>query len=100
MPAHYSRLVTAKDDLTANQAVLEIKEPLARLIAAGLLVKQARAAPQTFATAVDTASERGWKRPLMTWLKIEQQRAQSAGDLISVKTLQRRIELTQGNLTP
>jgi hypothetical protein len=100
LPVHYARLVNAKDDAAANQAVQEIKEPLPRLIAAGLLLKQARATPQTFTTAIDTASDRGWKRPLLTWLKVEQQRAQNAGDHKNVKALQRRIELTLGNLAP
>jgi membrane peptidoglycan carboxypeptidase len=100
LPAHYTRLVSAKDDAAANQAAQDIKDPLARLIAAGLLLKQSRATPQTLTTAIDTASERGWQRPLLMWLKIEQQRAQNAGDQKSAHSLQRRIELTLGNLAP
>jgi hypothetical protein len=100
LPAHYTRLVSAKDDAAANQAAQDIKDPLARLIAAGLLLKQSRATPQTLTTAIDTASERGWQRPLLMWLKIEQQRAQNAGDQKSAHSLQRLIELTLGNLAP
>jgi hypothetical protein len=42
---------------------------------------------------VDTASARGWRRPLLAWLKVQQQRAQAAGDAEAAASLQRRIDL-------
>lgn len=93
LAAHYAGLVGAKEDAAANKAVADIKEPLPRLIAAALLFKTARADPATLALAVDTASERGWRRPLLAWLEVSLKRARDAGDKASAEHIQRRIDL-------
>lgn len=93
LPAHYAPLVNAKEDAAANRAAAEIKEPLPRLIAAALLFRANRAEPATLAAAVDTASERGWRRPLLAWLDIQLKRARAAGDQAAADHLQRRIDL-------
>jgi len=96
LPAHYANLLSAKDDLNANLAAREIKDPLPRLIAAALLFRNGRAEPSTMATAIETASERGWRRPLLTWLEVQLKRAQSKGDQDAMAALQRRIDLIIG----
>ncbi len=96
LPAHYANLLSAKDDLNANLAAREIKDPLPRLIAAALLFRNGRAEPSTMATAIETASERGWRRPLLTWLEVQLKRAQSEGDQDAMAALQRRIDLIIG----
>ncbi|WP_229412538.1 hypothetical protein, partial [Massilia sp. Root335] len=42
-----------------------VADPLARLVAAGALLKAGRITPADIATAVDTASNQGWRRPLL-----------------------------------
>lgn len=96
LPAHYADLIGAKDDANANRAATEIKDPLPRLIAAALLFRSGRANPVTLNAAVDTASERGWRRPLLAWLEVQLKRAQAAGDMGTAAQLQRRIDLTLG----
>ena len=96
LPAHYADLVKARDDAAANRAVSEIKDPLPRLIAAALLFKTGRANPSSLAGAVDTASERGWRRPLLAWLNVQLQRAGAAGDSAAAAHLRRRIDLIAG----
>ena len=76
-----------------DAAMAAITDPLSRLVAAGVLFRSGRATPGVIATAVDTASARGWRRPLLAWLQVQQQRAQAAGDAQAVATLQRRIDL-------
>ncbi len=93
LPAHYAALVSARDDAAANRAAAEIKEPLPRLIAAALLLQAGRADPATLTGAVATASERGWRRPLLAWLEVQLQRARAAGDPTAADHLQRRIDL-------
>lgn len=100
VPAQYAALVGAKDAATANRAATEIKEPLPRLIAAGLLFKQGRAEPATLAQATDTASERGWRRPLLTWLEVQLKRAKASGDQEAITHLHRRISLAEGRTKP
>jgi outer membrane murein-binding lipoprotein Lpp len=96
LPAHYAKLLAAKDDLNANLAAREIKDPLPRLIAAALLFRNGRAEPSTMSVAIETASERGWRRPLLTWLEVQLKRAQSEGDQDAMAALQRRIDLILG----
>jgi hypothetical protein len=78
LPPHYSALLGAKEDAGAGKAVADIKDPLPRLIAAALLFKAARADPATLGLAVETASERGWRRPLLAWLEVSLKRARDA----------------------
>lgn len=96
LPPHYSRLLEAKDNKQANQAAMEIKDPLPRLIAAAVLLRSRRAEPALMQVAVDTASDRGWRRPLLAWLEVQKSRAQAAGDTVAVNQVQRRIDLVLG----
>ena len=97
LPTHYGDLISAKDDAAANRAVAEIKQPLPRLIAAALLFRAGRAAPTTLSAAVETASERGWRRPLLAWLEVERKRAQAGGDGEAATQLQKRIDFILGS---
>jgi hypothetical protein len=71
-------------------------EPLARLVAYGVLVRTARISPQGIAAAVDIASAQGWRRPLLAWLGVQLKRAEDAGDSETAARLRRRIELVSG----
>jgi hypothetical protein len=97
LPAHYASLLGAGDATAANKALAGIKDPLPRLVAAALLFKSGRADPATLAQAVDTASERGWRRPLLAWLEVELKRARDAGDSAAAGRIQRRIDLVMAS---
>jgi hypothetical protein len=71
-------------------------DPLARQIAAGVLLQAGRANPGVVALAIDNASAQGWRRPLLAWLNVQAQRAQAAGDTAAVEALRRRIALVEG----
>jgi hypothetical protein len=70
-----------------------VSDPLARLVAAGALLKAGRITPADIGNAVDTASNQGWRRPLLAWLGVQEQRAQAAGDTAAVQQIRRRIAL-------
>lgn len=93
LPPHYAGLIGAKDEVNANRAVADIKAPLPRLIAAAVLFRTGRADPATMRIAIDTASERGWRRPLLAWLEVQKSRAEAGGDSAAASALQRRIDL-------
>jgi hypothetical protein len=97
LPPHYSALLGAKEDAGAGKTVADIKDPLPRLIGAALLFKAARADPATLGLAVETASERGWRRPLLAWLEVSLKRARDAGDGTSAERIQRRIDLVMAS---
>jgi len=89
LPDHH-RAVAASGSLAA------IEDPLSRLVAAGVLFRQARIDPAGIALAVDTASEQGWRRPLLAWLGVQARRAQDAGDAAAAAAIRRRIGLVAG----
>jgi hypothetical protein len=74
-----------------------VSDPLARLVAAGALLKAGRITPADIGNAVDTASNQGWRRPLLAWLGVQEQRAQAAGDTAAVEQIRRRIALASGS---
>jgi hypothetical protein len=74
-----------------------VTDPLARLVAAGALMKAGRIAPAGIATAVDTASSQGWRRPLLAWLGVQEQRAVAAGDSAAAEQIRRRRALALGD---
>jgi hypothetical protein len=79
--------------VVASGSLAGVAEPLARLVAAGALLKAGRITPADIAGAVDTASRQGWRRPLLAWLGVQEQRAQAAGDMAAVERIRRRIAL-------
>jgi hypothetical protein len=77
----------------ASGSLAGVSDPLARLVAAGALLKAERIQPGDIAAAVDTASNQGWRRPLLAWLGVQEQRAQAAGDTAAVERIRRRRAL-------
>jgi len=52
----------------------------------------------TLATATETASEQGWRQPLLTYLKLRQQQADKLGRTAESAQLARRIRLVEESL--
>jgi hypothetical protein len=90
LPLHYRGLM-AQPRSTLGQ----IADPLPRLIAAGVLLQKELLTPADLALAVDAASSQGWLRPLLAWLGVQLSRAQAAGDMSAIASLQRRIDLAR-----
>ena len=82
--------------VVAGGALEKVADPLSRLVAAGALFKAGRIAPAGIALAVDTASNQGWRRPLLTWLGVQAQRAEAAGDTAALAAIERRRKLVGG----
>lgn len=79
----------------AEAAVVGIRDPLSRLVAAGVLLRGGATAPGLQQQGVDTASEQGWRRPLMAWLLLQLKAAQQGGDAEKQAQLQRRLKLLE-----
>lgn len=93
LPAQHRALAASTGDAAALKSV---RDPLARLVAAGVLFRTGRATPDVLTTASDTASAQGWRRPLLAWLGVQLRRAQAAGATQEAERLRRRIELAGG----
>ena len=89
---------TLASDLAALQAMTD---PLSRLVAAAVSLRSGRANAALLQSAVDTASDQGWRRPLLAWLGVQQQLALKAGDAALAERLGRRMQLVlAGPSTP
>jgi hypothetical protein len=73
-----------------------MQDPLAQLIATAVLLRQGRVSPAGVATAVETASSQGWRRPLLAWLGVQLRAAEAAGDAEAAQ----RIRLRQALVAP
>ncbi len=90
------RAVVAAPKAGAASVLAAIADPLSQLVAAGALMQAGRIVPADIAMATETASEQGWRRPLLMWLGVSLKRAQAAGDGAEAARIQRRIALALG----
>lgn len=100
LPPQYRTLVQQALAAQAQAAALEtggllgtIENPLARLVAAAVLLQNKQLTAAGIDVATETASSQGWRRPLLAWLGLQRQRASEAGEPAAAARLQRRIDL-------
>ena len=93
LPEAQRTVAGATSDTAAAGAVAGIADPLSQLVAAGVLLRSGRATPALLDTAVATASDQGWRRPLLAWLGVQRLRAEQAGDAQEAQRLQRRMDI-------
>lgn len=74
LPPHYAAYLSAAGQSQAeiNRAIAAIADPVSRLIATGLTVRRGRFDAATLQAAVDTAARAGWRRPLLTYLALQE----------------------------
>ena len=91
LPEHHRAVATG----TADAALPPDDDPFGRLIAAAVLMRRSQATPEVVAQAVDTASEQGWRRPLLAWLGVQARLAEARGDAPEAARIKRRMDLVQ-----
>ena len=100
LPEAQRAAASASSDTGAASAVAAIKDPLSQLVAAGVLLRSGRATPELLDTAVATASDQGWRRPLLAWLGVQRLRAEQAGDAQAAQHIARRMAIIEQPLAP
>jgi len=94
LPAHHRALLAGASDARTLAA---IKDPMSRLVAAGVLLRIGRLTPEGIAVATRTASDYGWRRPLLAWLGVQARRADATGDQAEAARIRRRIGVVTGS---
>jgi hypothetical protein len=92
LPAWHRAILTGAGDAKQLQAMTD---PLARLVAAAVLLQRTQLTPDGIAVAVDTASAQGWRRPLLAWLGVAAQRASATGDTALAEAVKKRMALVE-----
>jgi hypothetical protein len=92
LPSQHRAIASQSADASTVQS---IADPLSKLVAAGVIFRRGEASPALLATAVETASAQGWRRPLLAWLGVQLIRAEKASDSGEVDRLRRRIALVE-----
>lgn len=93
LPPQHRAVAASASATAAATALRSIDDPLSRLVAAGALFQRGQLSPGDVVIASDTASNQGWRRPLLAWLGVQLQGAQQAGNAALAAQLQRRIAL-------
>jgi hypothetical protein len=76
-----------------DRTIEAIEDPLSRLIASGLAVQKQLYRETTFNTAIQTASEQGWKKALLVYLKKLRDFYASINELKKADGTQQKIDL-------
>jgi len=93
LPEPYRGVVTGASEASQNREIGRIEDPVSRLVAAGAAFRAGRLSPVGVATAIDTASTQGYRRPLLAYLSVQAKLAEQGGDSAALETIRRRIEL-------
>ncbi len=94
LPPAQQSLATRTDSDAA--ALKSIADPLSRLVGAAVWLQKGQASPAVMDVAIETASQQGWRRPLLAWLGVQTLRAQQAGNTAELERLRRRMALVEG----
>lgn len=98
LPAQYRDFMKISDPAKSLTALQAISDPLSRLIAASLLTARKQADDVTLSLTAETASEQGWRKPLLVYLKLLENRATLKNDTREIEKLRTRIRLVEESL--
>lgn len=98
LPAQYRDFATNRDPAKNYGIIQKIDDPLSRLIAISVAVMRRQVNDATLKLATDTASEQGWRKPLLVYLKLQETQAGSRGDASELEKLRARIKLLEDAL--
>lgn len=97
LPAQYRDFFSSKD-AARYTALTKITDPLSRLIAISVVVQRKLVDDATLTLAADTASEQGWRKPLLVYLKLLEHRASLTGGNARIDALRARIKLIEDSV--
>lgn len=98
LPAQYRGYLAAREPAARLAALRSIEDPLSRLIAISIAVQRKEADDAHLNLAAETASEQGWRKPLLVYLKLQEQRARTRNDQKEAEKLLARIKLVEASL--
>lgn len=98
LPAHYRDFAKNSDPAKTLPSLRSISDPLSRLIAVSVVTSRKQADDAILDLAAETASEQGWRKPLLVYLKLLENRATVKNDTREIEKLRTRIRLVEESL--
>ncbi len=98
LPAQYRDFARNSDPAKIVASLQSISDPLSRLIAASLATASKQTDDAILNLAAETASEQGWRKPLLVYLKLLENRATVKNDKLEAEKLRTRIKLVEESL--
>jgi hypothetical protein len=96
LPPRYQGFLKAwqrNDPSSARAEIDRMDDPLAVLIATGLLVKGRQYEAETLNRAIEVSSRNGWKKALLTYLDVQQASYGRSGDHARSELIRRKMDL-------
>lgn len=97
LPSQYGAFLSSQDDGKRLATLQGISDPLSRLIAISLAILHKQADEGILNLAAETASEQGWRKPLLVYLKLLEKRAAERNDPGLLGQIQTRIKLVESS---
>ncbi|MHB1244999.1 MAG: hypothetical protein ACYCZH_01060 [Sulfuriferula sp.] len=99
LPAQYVSLIASEgqSQVSINRSIAAIEDPVSRLVASGIMIRRAQFDTATLQGAIDTASKQGWRRPLLTYLGLQEKQG---GDPATLAAIAARIRLVEQSMQP
>lgn len=99
LPAQYVSLIATagQPQVSINRSIAAIEDPVSRLVASGIMIRRAQFDTATLQGAIDTASKQGWRRPLLTYLGLQEKQG---GDPATLAAIAARIRLVEQSMQP
>lgn len=98
LPAQYREFASNRDPGRNPDIFRKISDPLSRLVAVSIAIMRKQANEATLKVGEETASEQGWRKPLLVYLKLQEAQAGLRGDQASLEKLRARIRLVEESL--
>lgn len=96
-----ARLLVSRDaslaDARVQAVIASISDPLSRLVALAVALRSGMDCAALLEPAVETASQQGWRRPLMAWLLLQRDAALGSLDQQTAAKAAARLQLLMGN---
>lgn len=96
LPAQYSEIIKAareKNLAQARKEISNIDDSLSRLIACGVWIKHLPGDENILQTAINTAAENGWQKPLWAYLGQLEKYYLEQGETTKAASIKERLEL-------
>jgi hypothetical protein len=96
LPEPYQALPgKVQDPVQMREQIAEIQDPVSRMVALGVQLRRGQFDDGMLQLALDTASAQGFRRPLLTYLKLQESALAKAGETTTLETVQARIRLVE-----